>query len=459
MCGIIGVFGGSEAANLAALGLFAEQHRGQESCGMAVSDGKVIRLRKKMGLVKEVFRDDKLALLPGSIAVGHVRYPTKGSATEFNTQPHLVETLSGPSYALASNGDIVNYASVRRMLEAENVYFKSDNDGELLVKYLAYRILRHHDEIGEAIRNLMKDVQGAYSSVLCTRDEMFMFRDPHSIRPMVWGKTPEGTVVVASESCALDTLGVIDRREVPPAGIIQISAEKIVVLENDANFYRNNSSERHCIFEHIYFSRPDSCHFNEDVYRVRERIGAALAKQDEGLEPDIVVAVPDSSNFIALGYANQSKVPLSLGLIRNHYIGRTFIKPEQTIRDESVRQKFNVLPNFFNGKRIVLIDDSIVRGTTIGKIVKLIKEAGAAEIHLRIGSPQVKHPCFYGIDTPDANELVANRHSLEEIRKLSGVDSLKHTDMASLRSCVSQPESYCYACFTGEYPLGVPDEK
>ncbi len=458
MCGIIGVFGSSEAARLAALGLFAEQHRGQESCGMAVSDSKVIRLRKKMGLVKEVFREAKLALLPGSIAVGHVRYPTKGSATEFNTQPHLVETLSGPSYALASNGDLVNYASVRRMLEAEKVYFKSDNDGELLVKYLAYRILRHNDEISEAIRNLMRDVQGAYSSVLCTRDELYMFRDPHSIRPMVWGKTPEGTVVVASESCALDTLGVVDRREVPPAGIIKVSADKIVVLENDANLYRKNSSERHCIFEHIYFSRPDSFHFHEDVYRVRERIGAALARQDEGLRPDIVVPVPDSSNFIGLGYANQSGAPLSLGLIRNHYIGRTFIKPEQTIRDESVRQKFNVLPNFFAGKRIVLIDDSIVRGTTIGKIVKLIKEAGAAEIHLRIGSPQVKHPCYYGIDTPDAQELVANRHSLDEIRRISGVDSLKHIDMDSLKSCVSHPESYCYACFNGSYPLGVPDE-
>lgn len=465
MCGIIGVFGTDNAANMAALGLFAEQHRGQESCGMAVSDGLVIRLRKKMGLVKEVFNDERLSELPGTIAIGHVRYPTKGSATEFNTQPHLVETLAGPTYALASNGDLVNYASIRDKLEAQNVYFKSDNDGELLVKYLAYRIIRHGDETSEAIRNLMGEVKGAYSCVLCTRTELYMFRDPHSIRPMVWGIAPDGAVVVASESCALDTLDVVDRREVPPAGIIRISrgssnldagSNDILVIENDPNLYRNSNTEKHCIFEHIYFSRPDSHHFGEDVYRVRESIGAALAKHDEGLNPDLIVPVPDSSNFIGLGYANASKVPLSLGLIRNHYIGRTFIKPEQTIRDESVRQKFNVLPNFFKGKKIVLIDDSIVRGTTIRKIVKLINDAGASEIHLRIGSPQVRHSCYYGIDTPDASELVANCFSLEEIRDNTGVDSLKHMSIEDLRSCVQKPDSYCYACFTGIYPLGEP---
>ncbi|MDD2228424.1 MAG: amidophosphoribosyltransferase [Candidatus Cloacimonetes bacterium] len=463
MCGIIGVFGSERAAQMAALGLFAEQHRGQESCGMAVSDGTVIRLRKQMGLVKEVFSDDCLHELPGQIAIGHVRYPTKGSATEFNTQPHLVETLSGPTYALASNGDLVNYNLIRKQLEDEKVYFKSDNDGELLVKYLAYRIIRHGDEIAEAIRHLMRDVKGAYSCVLCTRTELYMFRDPHSIRPMVWGMAPNGVAVVASESCALDTLDVVNRHEVPPAGIVKISkstpdaaANEILIIENDPNLYRTGSNEKHCIFEHIYFSRPDSYHFGEDVYRVRENIGAAMAEDDIGLNPDLIVPVPDSSNFIGIGYANASKVPLSLGLIRNHYVGRTFIKPEQTIRDESVRQKFNVLPNFFKGKKIVLIDDSIVRGTTIGKIVKLIKDAGAAEIHLRIGSPQVRHSCYYGIDTPNAKELVANCYSLEEIRTRIGVDSLKHLSMDDLRKCVLKPNNYCYACFNGEYPLGVP---
>lgn len=452
MCGIIGVYGSPEASRLAALGLFAEQHRGQESCGMAVSDGRVIQLHKSMGLVKEVFSDEQLAALPGTIAIGHVRYPTKGTATRFNSQPHLVETLFGPTYALASNGDLVNYQSVRNMLEANNVYFNSDNDGELLVKYIAWQISQGHS-ILDAIRLLMAEIRGAYSSVFCTRDELYMFRDPLSIRPMIWGKTANGTVVVASESCALDTLYVIERKEVPPAGIIRVHPEGITVVENDPDLYRKQRHNSYCSFEHIYFSRPDSHHFGENVYEVRQKIGALLAQSDEGLEVDCVVPVPDSSNFIALGYANARGIPLSLGLIRNHYIGRTFIKPEQTIRDESVRQKFNALPNFFIGKRVVLVDDSIVRGTTIRKIVKLIKDAGAHEIHLRIGSPQVLHSCYYGIDTPDPDKLVANRFSLEEIRERSGVDSLKHLSLDELAASLTHPGDYCYACFDGNYPL------
>jgi amidophosphoribosyltransferase len=448
----MGVFGSPDAARITALGLFAEQHRGQESCGMAVCDGKVIRLHKSMGLVKEVFTDEVLSTLPGDIAIGHVRYPTKGSATRFNTQPHLVETLFGPSYALASNGDLVNYSEIRGRLEANNVYFNSDNDGELLVKYIAWQISQGHG-ITDSIRELMRDVKGAYSCVFCTRNDLYMFRDPLSIRPMVWGKTKDGVVVVASESCALDILDANDRKEVPPAGIIRVNRDGITVLENDPNLYRKQDHNSYCVFEHIYFSRPDSFHFGENVFAVREKIGALLAESDKGLDADCVVPVPDSSNFIAVGYSNASGVPLSLGLIRNHYIGRTFIKPEQTVRDESVRQKFNALPNFFEGKRVVLIDDSIVRGTTIRKIVRMIKEAGAKEIHLRIGSPQVCYSCFYGIDTPHREELVANRFSLEEIRTRTGVDSLKHIGIDSLRKCLDKPGQYCYACFDGNYPL------
>jgi len=453
MCGIIGVYGSVHAASLAALGMFAEQHRGQESCGMAVSDGKVIRLRKKMGLVKEVFRDEKLVELPGSIAIGHVRYPTKGSATQFNSQPHLLETLFGPSHALASNGDIVNYAAVRAMLEAQGVYFNSDNDGELLLRYIAWQVQSNRQGITDALRLLMKEIKGAYSSVLLIRDALYMFRDPLSIRPMVWGITPNGAVVVASESCALATMGVSEYHEVPPAGIIRVNSDGITVLENDPQLFRSVDSERHCMFEHIYFSRPDSHHFEENVYEVRQQIGAQLAIKDADLEADLVVPVPDSSNFIAMGYATAKGIPLAMGLIRNHYVGRTFIKPEQTIRDESVRQKFNVLPNFFKDKRIVLVDDSIVRGTTIGKIVKLIRDAGASEVHLRIGSPQVRYSCYYGIDTPDRDELVANRLSLEEICRKSGADSLRHLDMEGLKNSVSHPNHYCFACFSGDYPL------
>ncbi len=452
MCGIIGVYGTPEASLVAALGLFAEQHRGQESCGMAVSDGRVIRLVKSMGLVKEVFTEKALESLPGSIAIGHVRYPTKGSATSFNTQPHLVETLFGPTYALASNGDLVNYNNVRKLLESHDVYFKSDNDGELLVKFIAWQLSQGLSII-DAIRTLMREIKGAYSCVFCTRDELYMFRDPLSIRPMVWGKTAAGAIVVASESCALDSLDVVERREVPPAGIIRVNQDGLTVLENDPNLYRKQDHNSYCSFEHIYFSRPDSFHYGENVFAVREKIGALLAKDDADLDVDCVVPVPDSSNFIAVGYAAERGIPLSLGLIRNHYIGRTFIKPEQTIRDESVRQKFNALPNFFVGKKVVLVDDSIVRGTTIPKIVKMIRDAGAKEIHLRIGSPQVKYSCYYGIDTPDREKLVANRLSLEEIREYAGVDSLKHLDLSQLRKCLDKPEDYCYACFDGNYPL------
>jgi len=450
----MGVYGSPEAASMAALGMFAEQHRGQESCGMAVCDGKILRLHKSMGLVKEVFTPEVLETLPGTIAIGHVRYPTKGSASSFNSQPHLVETLFGPSYALASNGDLVNYASVRARLEAENVYFKSDNDGELLVKFIAWRIAQG-DEPADAIRALMREIKGAYSCVFVTKRELYLFRDPLSMRPMVWGKTAEGAVVVASESCALDILKVSDRREVPPAGMIRVNKEGITILENDPNLYRSRRHNSYCVFEHIYFSRPDSFHFGEDVYAVREKIGALLAAEDQGLKADCVVPVPDSSNFMAVGYAAASGIPLSLGLIRNHYIGRTFIKPEQTIRDESVRQKFNPLPNFFTGKRVVLVDDSIVRGTTIRKIVLMIKAAGAKEIHLRIGSPQVKFSCYFGIDTPHPEELAANRYSLDEIRQRTGVDSLKHLSLESLAKCLDKPEEYCYACFDGHYPLEI----
>ena len=280
-----------------------------------------------------------------------------------------------------------------------------------------------------------------------------MFRDPLSIRPMIWGKNNNGDVVVASESCVLDILDVNGRSEVPAAGIIEVNADGVKVIENNPAQYRQQNHHSYCVFEHIYFSRPDSYHFGENVFEVKEDIGRKLAEQDKDLEADCVVPVPDSANFMAVGYAATSGLPLSLGLIRNHYIGRTFIKPEQTIRDESVRQKFNVLPNFFKGKKVVLVDDSIVRGTTIRKIVRMIKLAGAKEIHLRIGCPPICFSCYYGIDTPHREELAANRYSLEEMKERIGVNSLKYLDMKSLRECLKEPDEYCYACFDGNYPL------
>jgi len=453
MCGIIGIFNHENAANLAALGMFAEQHRGQESCGMAVSDGRVFKLRKKMGLVKDVFPTDILAHMNGKIAIGHVRYPTKGSATEYNSQPHIVETLAGPSYALASNGDIINYYECRSELESKGVYFNSDNDGELILKYIIYQVEKEGKSIVDAIHEMMRRVKGAFSTVLATRHELYMFRDPYAIRPMVWGKMEDGTVVVASESCALDILDVQERLEVPAAGIIIANENGIRIVQEDPDQFRYYKEERHCIFEHIYFSRPDSHHFHEDIYAVRERIGASLARLDTDLKADYVLPVPDSSNFMALGYSRESGIPLGMGLIRNHYVGRTFTKPDQRLRDEGVRQKFNVLPHFFTNKKIVLVDDSIVRGTTIQQIVRLIRQAGAEEVHLRIGSPQVKYSCYYGIDTPTQTELIANTKDIEAIREFAMVDSLKHISIENLQQCVAKPTHYCYACFNGQYSV------
>jgi len=452
MCGIIGIFGNENAANLATLGLFAEQHRGQESCGMAVNNGKTIKLRKKMGLVKDVFTTDKIKILDGTIAIGHVRYPTRGASSVYNSQPHVVETLSGPSYALSSNGDIINYKEIRTWLEEKGVYFASKNDGELILKYIVYHVEAENYSVPEAIKHLMKNIKGAFSTILSTKTKMYLFRDAYGFRPISYGKTKEGAVVVASESCALDILYMDWIKEVNPAEIIVVDKSGIENIQYDPNQFRVSKTNKHCIFEHIYFSRPDSVIFTENVFEVREKIGAIIAENDD-IEPDVVVPVPDSSNFIALGYAKHKQKPYEMGLIRNHYVGRTFIKPEQTIRDESVYQKFNPLPNFFKDKVVTLVDDSIVRGTTLRKIVKLVRKAGAKEIHLRIGSPAVMHSCYYGIDTPTRAELIANNKSEEEIREFIGADSLKYLKIEQLEKCVKKPADYCYACFDGRYPV------
>ncbi|MCB5249949.1 MAG: amidophosphoribosyltransferase [Candidatus Cloacimonetes bacterium] len=453
MCGIVGVFNQQYAAEYAARCLYAEQHRGQESCGIAVSDSNTIRLEKQMGLVKDVFTPEVLETLPGNIAIGHVRYPTRGSATATNTQPHVVELLSGPSYALASNGDIVNYFDIRRQLEAKGVWFKSNNDGELILKYIVHQIEKEGKEIASAIKSMMKEVRGAYSAVLMTRNELYMFRDPYGFRPMSWGKLVDDSVVVASETCALDILDTRNVQVVHPGEIIVVSERGIKHINLDVSKYRNTDTNRHCIFEHIYFSRPDSFDFEEDVYVVRQKIGELLAEDDHDLKPDLIVPVPDSSNFIAQGYAEAKKMHVTYGLIRNHYVGRTFIKPDQKIRDESVRQKFNTLAHLFKDKVVVLIDDSIVRGTTIRSIIKLILNAGAKEVHLRIGSPQVKFACYYGIDTPNKEDLIANKKTIEEIREYLNVTSYKHIDIKTLKKSVGKPDNFCYACFDGKYPL------
>lgn len=452
MCGIVGVYSTNRAAELATLALFAEQHRGQESCGMAVSDGNKIKLRKKLGLVKNVFREKKLKKLTGRMAIGHVRYPTRGVTTENNSQPHVVETLFGPSYALVSNGDIVNYDEMRKKLEHEGVFFSSNNDGELILRYLVYLIEIKKLNVIDAIKKIFHNIKGAYSTIFITKDNMYIFRDPHGFRPLCYGQNKKNITFIASESCALDILKSETIKEVKPAQIIEIKSSQTQIYAPDAQEFKKSSNYQHCIFEHIYFSRPDSKIFQEKVFEKREKLGYLLAENDD-IDADAVIPVPDSANFIALGYAKAKNIPFEMGLIRNHYVGRTFIKPEQTIRDESVSQKFNVLPEFFINKKIILIDDSIVRGTTVRKIVKLIKNAGAKEVHLRIGSPKVKFSCYYGIDTPTRNELIANRKSVAEINQYVNADSLKFLTVNETKKIVDNPDDYCFACFNGKYPL------
>ncbi|GAB4187534.1 MAG: amidophosphoribosyltransferase [Calditrichia bacterium] len=456
MCGVAGIYyfdkSRKDAAEDVMLSLFAEQHRGQESCGIAISDGHEVYKRKFMGHVKEVFTPQVLEELKGFSGIGHVRYPTRGSSVLTNAQPYVVETLGGPVYSVASNGDIVNYEEVTMKLRAQGVHFKSNNDGELLGRYIVY----HHERMGlsitAAIRKLMKEIKGAFSTVFLTRDTLYVFRDPYGIRPLHIGEI-EGGIAVASETCALDILRAENIRAVKPGEIIAIDSNGLhSTIQDEIRFEDLKQNTYHCIFELIYFSRPDSAEFGEYVYDVRQKIGATLASYDE-FKADVVIPVPDSSNFMAIGYAQAKNIPFNFGLVRNHYVGRTFIKPNQYLRDESVRQKFNPLKDFFKDKKVVVVDDSIVRGTTLRKIVRMIRQSGAAEVHLRIGSPPVKHSCYYGIDTPTREELIANNMTLNEIRDYVGADSLKYLKIDDLKKCVATDNSYCYACFSGEYPI------
>ena len=459
MCGVAGYFSrsGANVAGQVMLGLYSEQHRGQESCGIAVSDGKIIRLHKSMGYVKEVFTPEVLRDLPGHIAIGQVRYPTRGSSVIKNAQPYIIETLGGPIYAVASNGDIVNYDEIARWLQTRGVHLASNNDGELIGRFLVYQHERQGLSIPDAIRLLMNRVKGAYSSVFLTPNSLYVFRDEYGFRPLFLGEV-NGDVAVASETCALDILRPHEIKEISPGEIVHISREKVISSPKQDHLFNHQPKEfRHCVFELIYFARPDSSQFNEYVYSVRQKIGAKLASYDD-FDADVVIPVPDSANFMALGYANAKRILFDFGLIRNHYVGRTFIRPDQHLRDESVRQKFNPLKDFFTDKSVVIVDDSIVRGTTIRKIIRMIRGAGAREIHLRIGSPPVKNSCYYGIDTPRRQELIANNMSLEEIREYVEVDSLKYLKIDDLKDCVKKSNHFCYACFDGKYPIPKTEE-
>ena len=445
-CGIFAAVGVPRAAEVVCLGLHALQHRGQESTGIDSCDplGE-FHSHKGLGLVSDVYDESTIARLPGTFAIGHNRYSTTGSLTLENTQPLRV-VYRGGALALAHNGNLVNARELRRSLEGSGSIFQTTLDTEILLHLMA---LSRATDPEAALVDAARQVRGAFSLVLLASDRVIAFRDAHGFRPLCIGRLGEGWVV-ASETCAVDLVGADYVGEVEPGELVSFASGGM----RSSRPLEAASPLRQCVFEHIYFSRPDSRVFGEGVDRVRRRIGHRLA-QEQPADADIVIAVPDSSNSIALGYSEESGLRYELGLIRNHYVGRTFIQPHQAGRDSSVRVKFNPVREVLEGQRVVVVDDSIVRGTTSKKLVRLLRRAGAKEVHFRVGSPPVTHPCFYGIDTPSRRELIGAVKSVEEIRAFLGVDTLGYLSLEGLLACEKEPARYCRACFTGSYPVAV----
>lgn len=450
-CGLIGVWNHKEAANIAYLGLYAQQHRGQEGAGVvALERGKtpVFSIHKGLGLVSDVFSDYRFSKLPGSAAVGHVRYTTAGGNKLQNVQPFLAEISSG-TVALAHNGNLINADYLKRELISRGSIFACTSDTEVILHLLARG--NKNSILTEIVIEALKTIKGAFSLIMLFGDRLLAVRDPNGIRPLCIGKLGEATVV-ASETCALDLVGAEYVRDVEAGELVEISEEG----NFKSYFPFGVCKESPCVFEYIYFARPDSSIFGRNVYSVRLRLGAELAREHP-VEADMVVAVPDSGLAAAIGYSRESGIPLEMGLTRNHYVGRTFIEPVQAIRDFGVKIKLNPNAAILAGKRVIVIDDSIVRGTTSRKIINMIRRAGAKEIHLRISSPPTTDPCFYGIDTPSKEELIASHNDVESIRKFVGADSLGYLSVEALyRAVESKPGRFCDACFTGNYPLGRP---
>lgn len=442
-CGIFAVYNHPKAANLAYLGLYNLQHRGQESSGIASSDGEHIYRYAAMGKVVEIFTEEHIKNLKGSIAVGHNRYSTTGSSFLRNAQPLRVHSVLGP-IVLAHNGNLVNYASLRRTLEKEGAIFQTSIDSEVIVHLMARS---HLTNFLDALIYALKAIKGAYSMLVMNENSIYAVRDPHGFRPLVLGKLGNA-VVLASETCAFDIINAEYIREIEPGEMIEISPSGI-----KSYFPLAHAKSSLCVFEYIYFSRPDSIIFGQSVHEMRLRLGAMLAEQAPA-DADIVVPIPDSSVCAALGYSRASGIPYEMGMIRSHYIGRTFIEPEQRIRDFGVKIKFNVVRSAIEGKRIVVVDDSIMRGTTMRKIIKMFRNAGAKEIHVRISAPPTLFPCFYGIDIPTRAELIASTHTIEEIQKYLRVDSLSYMSIETmLQSIDVHHGKFCTACFDGNYPI------
>jgi amidophosphoribosyltransferase len=449
-CGVFGIHGHPEASNMAYLGLYALQHRGQESAGIASSDGERIIFHKEMGLVADIFSEEILARLPGRTAIGHVRYSTTGSSELKNAQPLVVDFESG-SIAIAHNGNLVNAQELKRELEVEGSIFQSSMDTEVIVHLIARS---RKERIEDRIVDALNQVRGAYSLLFMTRDKLIGVRDPHGIRPLALGKMKgEGGTVITSESCALDLIEAEYLREVEPG-------EMIVVDARGTHSHRPflPAVEHFCIFEYIYFARPDSIMGGTCIYEVRKALGRQLAVECPA-NADVVIPVPDSGVPAALGFSEASGIPFEMGLIRNHYVGRTFIEPQQSIRHFGVKIKLNAVRSVVAGKRVVVVDDSIVRGTTGRKIIKMIRAAGAKEVHFRISSPPTCYPCFYGIDTPHRRDLIAATHTEEESNTYLTSDSLGYLSTKGLHACVpNRNTNYCDACFSGNYPVPLEME-
>jgi amidophosphoribosyltransferase len=442
MCGVFGIHGHDEAANIAYLGMHALQHRGQESAGLvAVADGK-LRRHVAMGLVSDAFNRDALARLPGATAIGHIRYSTAGSSELRNAQPFVFE-YAGGSVAIAHNGNLVNADELRAELEAQGSIFQTSSDTEVIVHLMARA--REPDVVGKLTAALRR-VRGAYSLVLLTHDEkMIGVRDPNGFRPLVIGRLKDA-FVLSSETCAFDLIEAEFIREVEPGEIVVVGTSGLV-----SHRLPETARRSFCVFEHVYFARPDSLLNGKSIYRAREKMGRRLA-QEAPVAADVVVPVPDSGVPAAIGYAKEVGLPFEMGLIRSHYVGRTFIEPQDSIRHFGVRLKLSPVRAVVDGKRVVVVDDSLVRGTTSRKIVKMLRGAGAREVHLRISAPPTTHPCFYGINTPTRSELVAASHTVEEIARYVTCDSLAYLSHDGMMAAVGG-SGYCSACFTGSYPV------
>ncbi len=446
-CGVFAIYGHPEASNVTYLGLYALQHRGQESAGISASDGRTVVTHKSMGLVADIFTPPVLKDLRGSLAIGHTRYSTSGDTAVLNAQPFSVFCNKG-KIAVAHNGNITNAAELRLELERRGAIFQANSDTEVILHLVAHSAER---TLAGALRDALLQIEGAFSLVFLAEDRIIVARDPHGFRPLAMGQLemPGGKIstVFASETCAFDLIDAVYLNDVQPGEMVIVGPEGIT-----RERFAPEKPLAHCAFEHVYFSRPDSLVFGRAVQESREQMGAALARECPA-DADVVVPVPDSGVAAALGYAAESGLPFRHGLIRNHYVGRTFIEPSQAIRDFGVKLKLNPVRHLLEGKRVVLVDDSLVRGTTSRKIVRMVRQAGAREVHLRISCPPTVSPCFYGVDTPTKKELIASNHSVEEIRRFVEADSIGYLSLGGLSKAVKDSTGdYCYACYTGDYP-------